>query len=228
MNEELKCVMGCKHYYGGEVKHHKYCPFYPDSLSRLFDEMEAKLSTPPPVEAYVPKECWVEVPVSEKPERMPQQDYLSINVVGVFNNGSITYPVWYDFKKEFWTYGKGELTTLTYWLRRQPLPLQTALVDVREAVKDLHKFYDMIANHIVGHKTAIRLFINAVMIIEENLKTKPTDVRDIASKAWDAGMNWGVDQVNVLNFIEGQIYPDKETYLNSLPTEPSPTNKINL
>lgn len=36
-----KCVMGCMHFTGGEIKHHKDCPFYPDSLSRRLDELDA-------------------------------------------------------------------------------------------------------------------------------------------------------------------------------------------
>lgn len=31
---EGKCVMGCKIFTGGEILHHKDCPFYPDSLSQ--------------------------------------------------------------------------------------------------------------------------------------------------------------------------------------------------
>lgn len=35
---EEKCIAGCKTYYGGEKKHHKDCPFYPDSLSEYYDK----------------------------------------------------------------------------------------------------------------------------------------------------------------------------------------------
>jgi len=41
--KDQNCVMGCKNFTGGEVKHHKDCPFYPDSLSKYYDEMEGKL-----------------------------------------------------------------------------------------------------------------------------------------------------------------------------------------
>lgn len=34
-----KCIPGCKHFHGGEIKHHKDCPFYPESLSRIYDNM---------------------------------------------------------------------------------------------------------------------------------------------------------------------------------------------
>lgn len=37
--EEEKCVPGCKSFTGGEVKHHPSCPFYPESISRIYDEM---------------------------------------------------------------------------------------------------------------------------------------------------------------------------------------------
>ena len=41
-DKEKECVLGCKHFYGGEIKHHKDCPFYADSLSRLYDELKQK------------------------------------------------------------------------------------------------------------------------------------------------------------------------------------------
>jgi len=46
-NKEPECVAGCKRYYGGEVRHHKDCPFYPESLSKIYDDMEAKYLTHP-------------------------------------------------------------------------------------------------------------------------------------------------------------------------------------
>jgi len=45
---EGKCETGCKHYYGGEVRHHPYCTFYPDSMSELLDKAEAQLATRAP------------------------------------------------------------------------------------------------------------------------------------------------------------------------------------
>jgi len=35
-----KCVAGCKHFYGGELKHHKDCFYYPESLSKMYDNLE--------------------------------------------------------------------------------------------------------------------------------------------------------------------------------------------
>jgi hypothetical protein len=37
---ENKCVAGCKHFYGGEVKHHKDCFYYPESFSKMYDDLE--------------------------------------------------------------------------------------------------------------------------------------------------------------------------------------------
>ena len=42
---DLKCVAGCMSYYGGELKHHKSCPFYHNSLSEMFDKMAEQIST---------------------------------------------------------------------------------------------------------------------------------------------------------------------------------------
>jgi len=39
----MKCVPGCKHFTGGEIKHDRNCPFYGDSLSRKYDEIESFL-----------------------------------------------------------------------------------------------------------------------------------------------------------------------------------------
>jgi hypothetical protein len=41
MIKEVKCVTGCMNYTGGEIRHHKDCPFYPESLSKKYDEMDA-------------------------------------------------------------------------------------------------------------------------------------------------------------------------------------------
>jgi hypothetical protein len=41
--ENKKCVAGCKAYSGGEMRHHKDCDFYPDSLSKKYDELESQL-----------------------------------------------------------------------------------------------------------------------------------------------------------------------------------------
>jgi hypothetical protein len=33
------------HFTGGEVRHHKDCPFYPDSLSKKYDVLDEKLGS---------------------------------------------------------------------------------------------------------------------------------------------------------------------------------------
>lgn len=40
---KIKCVAGCKHFTGGEIKHHKDCPFYPESFSEMNDNLKDKL-----------------------------------------------------------------------------------------------------------------------------------------------------------------------------------------
>lgn len=44
MAEEKKCIAGCKAYDGGEIYHHGDCPFYPDSISRLWDLDRTRLA----------------------------------------------------------------------------------------------------------------------------------------------------------------------------------------
>lgn len=39
----IGCEAGCKSLSGGEVKHHKDCKYYPDSLSKYYDELELQL-----------------------------------------------------------------------------------------------------------------------------------------------------------------------------------------
>jgi hypothetical protein len=39
----MECVTGCKHFTGGELKHHKDCPFYEDSLSKKYDIMRDQI-----------------------------------------------------------------------------------------------------------------------------------------------------------------------------------------
>ncbi len=38
--EEVKCIAGCKHFYGGEVRHHKDCFYYLESFSKLYDDLK--------------------------------------------------------------------------------------------------------------------------------------------------------------------------------------------
>lgn len=39
---EPTCVPGCKVFYGGERKHHRDCPHYPESLTKIGRDTEAK------------------------------------------------------------------------------------------------------------------------------------------------------------------------------------------
>ena len=39
----MKCVTGCKHFTGGELKHHKDCQFYADSISEKYDIMRDQI-----------------------------------------------------------------------------------------------------------------------------------------------------------------------------------------
>jgi len=41
--KEPECVAGCMSYYGGEVKHHKDCPYYPESISKMYDDLQKKV-----------------------------------------------------------------------------------------------------------------------------------------------------------------------------------------
>lgn len=34
--DETKCVAWCEYFTGGEVKHHVTCPYYPESLTKLY------------------------------------------------------------------------------------------------------------------------------------------------------------------------------------------------
>jgi len=40
MKTEDKCCTGCMIFTGGEIKHHKDCPYYPESLSKMYDELK--------------------------------------------------------------------------------------------------------------------------------------------------------------------------------------------
>lgn len=39
IKNEQRCVAGCSHYTGGEVKHHKNCTFYEWSISEYIDKI---------------------------------------------------------------------------------------------------------------------------------------------------------------------------------------------
>ena len=42
MSDEQKCVAGCMPFSGGETKHHKHCPHYPESLSKMLDDLRGE------------------------------------------------------------------------------------------------------------------------------------------------------------------------------------------
>lgn len=46
MSDDPKCVAGCVPFYGGEKRHHKDCPYYPESLTKAnadrIEELEAE------------------------------------------------------------------------------------------------------------------------------------------------------------------------------------------
>ena len=40
---QMECVPGCTSYDGGEKKHHKDCPYYPDSFTKRYDDLKKTL-----------------------------------------------------------------------------------------------------------------------------------------------------------------------------------------
>lgn len=42
-DNEPKCCTGCKAFYGGEIRHHPHCPYYPDSFSEMYDNAKDKI-----------------------------------------------------------------------------------------------------------------------------------------------------------------------------------------
>lgn len=52
IGDDPKCEPGCISYYGGEKKHHRDCPYYPESLTKLnADRIEALLAERDALEA---------------------------------------------------------------------------------------------------------------------------------------------------------------------------------
>lgn len=41
--EGKNCQAGCKHFTGGEVRHHKDCQYYKDSFSEMYDLLRAEV-----------------------------------------------------------------------------------------------------------------------------------------------------------------------------------------
>lgn len=39
----VKCVAGCSFYSYRETRHHKDCPHYPETFTKMYDDLEAKL-----------------------------------------------------------------------------------------------------------------------------------------------------------------------------------------
>jgi regulator of replication initiation timing len=62
----MECVAGCNVFYGKERKHHKDCPFYPESLSKMFDDLQAEnAKLKAKVERY--EEALIEIQDEEAP-----------------------------------------------------------------------------------------------------------------------------------------------------------------
>lgn len=38
-----KCIPGCKSFTGGEIRHHKDCPYYKGSLSEKYDSIDNRI-----------------------------------------------------------------------------------------------------------------------------------------------------------------------------------------
>ena len=45
MLDEEKCVEGCVVFAGGGIKHHKHCSHYPESLSKMLDDLQSENRT---------------------------------------------------------------------------------------------------------------------------------------------------------------------------------------
>ena len=41
--QDIKCVTGCKMFTGGEIKHHEHCPYYPESMSKMYDDLRSEV-----------------------------------------------------------------------------------------------------------------------------------------------------------------------------------------
>ena len=42
---EQKCEAGCKAFTGGEIKHHPDCRFYPESFTKMYDDLKEEHKT---------------------------------------------------------------------------------------------------------------------------------------------------------------------------------------
>ena len=43
-DDRLQCCNGCRHYTGGDVRHHPSCKWYPESLTKMQDQQESELT----------------------------------------------------------------------------------------------------------------------------------------------------------------------------------------
>jgi hypothetical protein len=97
LSKEEKCVPGCMHFTGGEVRHHKDCPFYPESLSKKYDLLDEQLN----------QGKWISV----KDELPEDGEY----VLGYYYNGCDIF----QFNGGFFLINLNRNRDITHW---QPLP----------------------------------------------------------------------------------------------------------
>ena len=41
----MECVAGCISFKGGEIYHHKDCPYYEDSFSKMYNDLKSKIES---------------------------------------------------------------------------------------------------------------------------------------------------------------------------------------
>jgi hypothetical protein len=48
-----ECVAGCKVYDGGEKRHHKDCHYYPESWSKMYDDLKEQQKPGPSMDKWI-------------------------------------------------------------------------------------------------------------------------------------------------------------------------------
>lgn len=108
--EENKCITGCKHFHGGEILHHRHCPYYEESISQMYNDLKERSK-------------WINVN-----DRLPEEyvnvllyvpnDTPTVGYLGKDREFYAMYNNLYDYEE----YVKIKWVEVTHWMPLPELP----------------------------------------------------------------------------------------------------------
>ncbi len=203
-----RCVSGCKAFTGGEIKHHKDCPFYKDSLSERLDFLEEyanqfKAETP-----SLPSQPVSETSIYESKKFGTEFEKWVTDMKAA--NSTLTPK---EFLKQAALFG------IKYARLIKPTPQPTDNSFEEEAA-ELYRYKD-VEKALPGYEKNTYRGYNEMMrqhrtaYIKGRQKNTSLERDRLAGEAWDAAWKRLLCETSSRTG-NGIMPPDKETYLSNL------------